>query len=268
MVHESPSAMCPRDLIADYERLYREAAFIPQHLDSEETGRFADLLPQAGPKLRVLDMGAAEGVLAVLLAQRGHHVTAADIAPTYLEKTASLAEKSGLRVKTVLCDIEKGIDCFGGELFDAIYFMDIIEHLRSPSAGIVNLAQLLSQDGLLIINTPNLCALSRTYRYTKQGRRRNNFFDPAVLGDFHLQGYDYATLEKLLNFCGLRTVEIVPNTIALPVIHRFWIFGPLQRRLSRMFPFLSDHLLVKCRKCPPIDAARQLEYWKRTFGDS
>ncbi len=253
-------------LISGYETFYRKAAFIPQQLDPRELDLFARLAGDCGQNLRILDLGCAEGKLAVLLARQGHRVTAADLAPDHIRQVQALAERERVIVKTVLCDIEKDLDSLGAEDYDVIFFMDVIEHLRMPAAAVSNLRNLLAEGGSLIINTPNLSAFSRVYGYMRKGRRKENFFDPRALGDLHLQGYDYQTLEKLLNFCGLQITDIIPTQIELPFVHRFRLFRPIQEWLARLFPLVSGNLLVKCRKVNPLDMDKQIEYWREIYG--
>jgi SAM-dependent methyltransferase len=256
-----------KNLINSYEEYYEAASFIPQQRDGREVARFAAIARSIGTSLDVLDIGCAEGELAVALAQNGNRVTASDISKSFLEKTAHLAAGKGVTVDTVFFDVEIGHSAFGGKTFDLIYFMDIIEHLRSPAKGLSNIRFLLKDTGTLVVHTPNLCSFSLLYRYVKFPKRRYNFRSPENLGDFHLQGYDYQTLEKALNFTGFQIDEILPTALSLPLLYRYAWAEPFSRRLSKKFPLISDTLLVKCKKVRPIDVEKQLEYWKKVYGD-
>lgn len=252
-------------LAKHYKELYEKAGTISQQTDEAELELFASLISAKGNKLDILDMGCAEGRLVVALAHQGHNVTAADISHVFLDRTAQLANQNNVNVKTNLCDIESNVSAFRDARFDVIYFMDIIEHLRNPLAALTNVRELLNDKGILIINTPNICTPARLLGYIKRPKRLSDFFDPKNLGDLHLNSYDYFTLEKLLNFAGLKIVQAVPNKVTLPILYRISFFQPLFRLLSRIFPFLSDNLLVKCKKVQPIDVEKQIEYWRENL---
>ncbi len=250
------SDLAERTLSSEYSAYYEKAAVFPQQLDETELRRFEAMLPPGS--LDVLDLGCAEGRLAVGLAKAGHRVSVGDIAPSQLQLAQAEAAKAGVALQgSFLADIEAGIEAFQGRKFDAVFFMDVIEHLRNPVAGLEHLRALLKDDGVLILHTPNA---STPYRFLWHLSRRGpsmDYWNPAKLQDFHFQTYDYLTLEKTLNFIGLKITEVVPTLVTVPRILS-------SRLLARLFPLLSDTLLVKCRKVAPIDLDAHLEHWKRT----
>jgi SAM-dependent methyltransferase len=255
-----------KNLLSNYEEYYETASFISQQHDKGEVKRFADLAGPSGANLEILDIGCAEGELVVLLAKRGNRVTAADISKAFLEQAANRAAGSGASVSTIFFDVEKDITAFNDKKFDVIYLMDVIEHLRSPVKALANIRGLLRDNGTLIIHTPNLCSLALLYRYVRFRSRRENYFLPENLGDLHLQGYDYQTLEKVLNFVGLQIEKVLPTATTLPLIYRFTWAKPFFRALSHLFPLISDTLLVRCRKVEPVDMEKQIEYWEKAYG--
>ncbi|MDB5103769.1 MAG: bifunctional 2-polyprenyl-6-hydroxyphenol methylase/3-demethylubiquinol 3-O-methyltransferase UbiG [Fibrobacteres bacterium] len=249
--------MADKTLSSDYSEYYEKAAVFPQQLDREELRRFESMLPQGGA-LDVLDLGCAEGRLAVGLAKAGHKVSVGDIAPSQLRFAEAEAAKAGVKLHgSYLADIEAGIDAFGGKRFDAVFFMDVIEHLKNPVVGLEHLRALLKEDGVLILHTPNGSTPHRFLWHLVRRGPDMDYWNPAKLQDFHFQTYDYLTLEKTLNFIGLKIAEVVPTRITLPRLFS-------SRLLARWFPLLSDTLLVKCRKVAPIDLDSHIEYWKRT----
>jgi SAM-dependent methyltransferase len=254
-----------KSLLNNYEQYYESASFISQQRDKDEVKRFADIAGPAGANLEILDIGCAEGELVVLLAKRGNRVTAADISKTFLARVAQRAGDSGVKVPTVFFDVEKDVLAFNGKTFDVIYLMDVIEHLRSPAKALANIRALLRDNGTLVIHTPNLSSLALVYRYVRFRARRENYFKPENLGDLHLQGYDYQTLEKALNFAGLQIEKVLPTVITLPLLYRFAWARPFSRALSKLFPLVSDTLLVRCRKVKPVDMEKQIEYWKNKY---
>lgn len=247
-----------KNLATHYEEYYEKAAIFPQQLDARELELFASLAP-AEPS-DILDLGCAEGRLAARLAGAGHRVSIADVAPSQLRHAEAFAAKAGAALAgSYACNIEEGAGAFGGKRFDAVFFMDVVEHLRNPVQGLVHIRSLLKDDGLLILNTPNAATPYRfLWHLFRRGARAIDYSDPGKLGDFHFQTYDYLTLEKTLNFVGLRIEAVVPNRVTLPRVFS-------SRLLSRLFPLLSDTLLIKCRRSKPLDLDAQIEHWKRTL---
>jgi 2-polyprenyl-3-methyl-5-hydroxy-6-metoxy-1,4-benzoquinol methylase len=257
--------MGDKSLASHYEEFYEKASTIPQQADAAEVALFADLLPGKTP-LRVLDVGCAEGRLALELARRGHRVTAADISRRQLDKVAEEARAAGLPLATVKCDIEAGTGAFGADpaqapaqaLFDAVYLMDVIEHFKNPVSALAHIRSLLADEGRLFINTPNVFTPARLLYYLLRPRKLIDYRSRHRVWDFHFQTYDYMTLEKTLAFIGFRTERVVPTRVTVPRLFS-------SRRLARLFPFLGDSLLLECRKAEPIDVDGQIAFWEESL---
>lgn len=246
-----------RTLSGNYGEYYEKAAIFPQQLDERELRLFASLAPPG--RSEILDLGCAEGRLAVALARAGHRVSVGDVSPSQLRHAENLAAQAGVRLEgSYACNIEEGPGTLAGRRFDAVFFMDVVEHLKNPVKGLENIRSLLKENGVLVINTPNASTPHRFMWHLVRRGPSMDYYNPDKLGDFHFQTYDYLTLEKTLNFVGFKIAELVPNRITLPRLFS-------SRLLARAFPLLSDTLLVKCRLAPPIDLDAQMEHWKRTL---
>jgi len=247
--------MQEKTLSSHYGEYYEKTAVFPQQLDEKEVNFFASLAPSQSAD--ILDLGCAEGRLATLLAGAGHRVSVADVAPSQLRHAENHAAKAGVRLEGAYpCNIEQGIEAFAGRRFDVVFFMDVVEHLKNPVAGLENLRALLKDDGVLILNTPNACTPHRFLWHMLKRGPAMDYFNPDKLADFHFQTYDYLTLEKTLNFVGFRIAELVPTRITLPRLLA-------SRLLARCFPLLSDTLLIKCRKAAPIDLDAHIAHWRK-----
>ncbi len=85
------------------------------------------------PKGRALDLASGEGRNAVFLAQHGFEVDAVDISEAGLWKTQALAEKRGVKVRTILADLDAySIKRGWYDLIVDLYFLDrkIIPKIR------------------------------------------------------------------------------------------------------------------------------------------
>lgn len=105
----------------------------------------------AGPKqLDILDVGCAQATLALLLAEKGHRVTAVDIRPQFLDYARSRYTSGVIQFVTanVLEDVLPGT-------YDLIFANQIIEHLVYPVHLLVRLSAALRPGGRIVITTPN-----------------------------------------------------------------------------------------------------------------
>lgn len=250
-------------LSEDYEEIYERASMVAQQTDPAEITFFADLVP-SGQSLKILDIGCGEGKLSVLLAQRGHDVTAMDVSEGFLEQARCLAKNSSVNLKTIKANIETARATIPSEAFDVIYLMDVIEHLKSPMDGLKNIRGMLKENGVLLLHTPNVFTPSRFAGYAKHRKELTDLTNPKNIGDLHLQTYDFLTLEKTLAFAGFRVSEIVPTRLTLPVLYRLRsrAFQRFYRSLSKAFPKFSDTLLLRCMKASQIDFEKVLAVWK------
>jgi 2-polyprenyl-3-methyl-5-hydroxy-6-metoxy-1,4-benzoquinol methylase len=105
-------------------------------------------LIRVGEDIRVLDFGCGNGELATAIAERGVDVTAFDFTPNSYNQQ-SLRIKMNNKVPRFTSNPED----LGG-FFDAIFMLQVIEHLYDPIETLKNLRDRLKPNGLIIIETP------------------------------------------------------------------------------------------------------------------
>lgn len=103
-----------------------------------------------GRALDVLDVGCAQGTLALVLAERGHNVCAMDIRQQFLGYAASRHEHGNVRF---VCG--NVMETSPGGQFDLIFANQIVEHLVYPAELVGRLAGWLKAGGRLVMTTPN-----------------------------------------------------------------------------------------------------------------
>ena len=167
--------------------------------------RYRDLASAQGRPLRILDVGCAQGTLALRLAEDGHDVVAIDIRPQFLQYAASRYERG--HVRFVEGDaLTLKID----ETFDLVFANQIIEHLVFPVAFVSRLHGWLTEGGELIMTTPN-------GEYVKNGLPHfSQIGDPTGLagrqysadGDGHFFAYTAAELAVIVAEAGLVGVGV------------------------------------------------------------
>ncbi len=105
---------------------------------------------------------------------------------------------------------------------DVVVMLEVIEHLHSPSKELEEVNRILRDDGLLVLETPNICNLS--YKLLKNRWRQ---FMPG-----HCFFFSPITIRRLLEKVGFRLIEIelVPKVISLK--HLGQIVGARYNRIA------------------------------------
>jgi 2-polyprenyl-6-hydroxyphenyl methylase/3-demethylubiquinone-9 3-methyltransferase len=129
-------------------------AYIRDRLDQHWSLDECDLRPLAGR--RAADVGCGAGLLAEPLARLGADVTAVDAAPENIAAARDHAQGQGLEIDYRV----GGVETLEGP-FDLVTCLEVLEHVAEPRGFVAGLARILSDDGLLILSTPNRTATSR-----------------------------------------------------------------------------------------------------------
>ena len=148
------------------------------------------------PGARVLDVGCGPGDVARALSERGCSVIAVEMDPCAAEVARPHCEQL-LVADAETLDFERA---FTGDTFDAILFLDVLEHLRDPAAVLRRVAPLLGDRGELFASIPNvthgairLALVAGRFPYSETGlldRTHLRFFDgPGVQQLFRESGY-------------------------------------------------------------------------------
>lgn len=111
--------------------------------------------PLAGKS--ALDVGCGAGLLCEPLARMGAAVTGLDAASENVAAANAHAALSGLAI-----DYRAGsVEDLGGNRYDLVTAMEVIEHVTDPEAFVAGLAAALAEGGLLVLSTPNRTLVSR-----------------------------------------------------------------------------------------------------------
>jgi ubiquinone/menaquinone biosynthesis C-methylase UbiE len=100
--------------------------------------------------LRVIDLGCGTGACAVLLAELGHEVTAADGSGRMLAQARQAAQSRGVQVNFLHSDMDK-IDLPKGGA-DLITLRNVLWTLENPAAALVLAARLLRPGGRVLVS--------------------------------------------------------------------------------------------------------------------
>ena len=161
------------------------------------------MMPDEARRIKVLDMGCGEGALGMLLREKFKDVysVGCDIS----ENTVELARPFYDRTIQVDLDSDNLDERIGGENFDYIVCVEILEHLMHPEKALQKLKGFLSKDGRMIVSFPNIA----WWKYRLK-LLMGHFPEESRLYHHaeHLHDFTMHTFTNLLNDVGLKPVEI------------------------------------------------------------
>ena len=125
------------------------------YITRQIAAEFGRDLTEAGPfrGLRLLDIGCGGGLLSEPMARLGADVVGADAAEGNIPVARIHAEQSGLAIDYRHTTAEAL--AAGGEKFDVVLNMEVIEHVADPEAYMKACADLLKPGGMMITSTIN-----------------------------------------------------------------------------------------------------------------
>jgi len=161
-----------------------------------------------GRRRRVLDVGAADGLLARWLAERGWRVTG-------IERDAALAEAGAAHCETVIAaDLNRGLpELTDG--FEAIVYGDILEHLVDPLGVLAGLNRFLVPGGVVVVSIPNVAHL---WIRLSLLAGRFEYADRGILDRTHLRFFTERSLRALLREARLRVERWTATPVPLPQV--------------------------------------------------
>jgi len=185
----------PADATADFEYLRRNDQREIDNPDPDDPRRFRYLdrmqavlrLARTKPlPARVLEVGAAQANVSLLLAEAGYVTIALDLRVDFVRYARAKWERG--RFAGVVGDAQRLP--FAAGAFDVVIVGELVEHVADPAALLAEASRLLAPGGLLIVTTPNAqCVGTREPTFTVFQRSRANghaVADSGVGEDDHL----------------------------------------------------------------------------------
>ncbi len=161
-----------------------------------------------GQGKNVLELGAASGHVTVELRKRGNRVTAVEIDISNRDLLSQAAEK------VIITDLDRLdlVEKLQGEKFDVIIAGDVLEHTTRSGLILIQLQELLKEDGYVVASIPNishgdvrLTLLEGNFPYAESG----------LLDKTHLQFFTRSSVKELFNDNGFEIAEIYHTVVAL-----------------------------------------------------
>jgi len=167
---------------------------------------------------RLLDVGAADGLLSRQLTACGWRVTAIEGDPALAQVGARYCERM------ITLNLDREIPLGEGP-FDVIVYGDVLEHLVDPLRVLVELDRGLGPGGFVIISVPNIAHLWIRLLLLVG---RFDYLDRGILDHSHLRFFTERSMRAMLADAGLSierfTATPAPLFQILPVSwHRRWV---------------------------------------------
>jgi len=167
---------------------------------------------------RLLDVGAADGLLSRKLTDHGWRVTAIEGDPVLAQGGARHCERM------ITANLDREIPEGEGP-FDVIVYGDVLEHLVDPLRVLVELDRSLAPTGFVVISVPNIAHLWIRLLLLFG---RFEYLDRGILDHSHLRFFTERSLRAMLANAGLSIVRFTatpaPLYQILPVSwHRRWV---------------------------------------------
>jgi SAM-dependent methyltransferase len=143
---------------------------------------------------------------------------------------AGIARARGLPVLTGSIEAAASRSELGGETFDVVMLMDVLEHLVDPAATLRALHAHLAPGGRVLITGPNV-AYWGVRRDLLFGRF--DYVDAGILDRTHLHFFTARTWRELVTSAGYRVNALVPAEVMLPLEGRLRRLGAPESLLGR-----------------------------------
>ena len=187
---------------------------------------------------RVLDVGAADGIVSRRLTERGWRVTGIEGDPALARAGAPYCERM------LVANLNREIPEVGGP-YDAILYGDVLEHLIDPLRVLVHLGRALAPDGFVVISVPNIAHL---YIRLLLLLGRFDYIERGILDSTHLRFFTARSLRALIADAGLAversSATPAPLYQVLPESwHRRWVAAThtVNAMLARSLPRLLGY---------------------------
>ena len=154
---------------------------------------------------RLLDVGAADGLLARELTARGWRVTAIEADAAQARAGVDTCERM------LVADLDQATPALDGD-FDAIVFGDVLEHLREPDRVLTELTRALAPGAPVVVSVPNVAHL---WIRLSLAVGRFEYAERGILDRTHLRFFTRRSLLALLTRAGLRVERLTATPVPL-----------------------------------------------------
>lgn len=203
------------------------AAIYERNLDEALDGKYLKVASLLSPESHVLELGCATGYFAAALTRLGHDVTGLEGDVDAVE----LCRQRGVRATAVDLSAAEPFDCVGGQKFDAVLAMDLLEHLPRPQQLLKALPALLNPAGKLIITGPNVAYWNVRLKLLLG---RWDYAASGIMDETHLRWFTRRTWRKMIENAGFTLDVDEPAEAMLPYEQCLKMLGCSQARIQSL----------------------------------
>lgn len=189
-------------------------------------------------KRAILDVGCGEGILGKTLRESSKQGTfrnelilvGVDISDTALRHAMKYYDK----VFRANIELDEWTDSLGGEMFDCVICLEILEHLFEPKAVLQQIRRVMKPDAYLIASFPNIAFWK--YRLDLlRGKLPKGYtlYHPAE----HIQNFTLDSFRQLLRDTDFQVVELEGQRIYPKFLRPRRLFDPILRRFLSLFGY-------------------------------
>lgn len=122
--------------------------------------QYESVLRFVEPGMTVLDAGCGDGVLSIMMAKKGAHVTGIDMSEPNIERARSAAQEEGVSGATTFAVGDSENLPFPDASFDLVVSSHVLEHLPDFDKGLREILRVGKGKAVIAIPTlPNPCSL-------------------------------------------------------------------------------------------------------------
>ena len=230
----------PRPTPEELSQFYNSASYREEFQNSIMAGedfakarykQLKDIIKRYAPSVltdshrHFLDIGCGTGDLLSVAASDGWDITGTEISPLVVQNVTT-----NLKNKILVGDI------FSLDLpqnyYDVITIYHVIEHLLSPVDTLVKMKELLSPNGIVFIETPNIGGLGAKLK----GKNWSQIFPPEHITYFNPSSLKYALKQSNFSDFVVFTASpiLVESVSAMP-----WLFQGMGKSIYNIAPLLN-----------------------------
>lgn len=169
---------------------------------SDGAGPLCNIVDDIPQGSKVLDIGAGNGLLAMLFKYKNKSVVIDGVEPS---KAAAKMAKNNYR-NFYVGYVQDFLDNISRNAYDYIVLADVIEHTQDPVAFLKELSNSISRDTKVIVSTPNV-AFGSVRLSLLAGKF--NYVDSGLLEKTHIRFFTRETLEETIKESGFGVEKVM-----------------------------------------------------------
>lgn len=204
--------------------IYQEIEGLYRHKVYRNTGNkeVLELVPTDAKT--ILDIGCGAGDNAKILKALNKKITGVTISKDEAGFAAEICDE------VLVINIEEQAAVIQ-QKYDVILLSHVCEHLRYPARTLIDLADNLAKNGIMIVAVPNMAFYRNRWKLLKGDWE---MMESGPFDKTHLQFFSYKTANSLCDGKKLRVQKKIPGLLAIPLWPLRFILPGLCKKLDKI----------------------------------